>query len=59
MIPTYHAVSKSLLFSEFLESIEDLPVERACIFRSRGHKLAWVKNPAGNFLSVIEEEQSK
>ena len=34
----------------------DLKTDERGIFRGDGHKIAWFKDPAGNFLSVLEEE---
>jgi len=33
----------------------DLKTDEKGIFRGQGHKIAWFKDPAGNFLSVLEE----
>jgi len=34
----------------------DLKTDEKGICRGDGHKIAWFKDPAGNFLSVIEEK---
>jgi catechol 2,3-dioxygenase-like lactoylglutathione lyase family enzyme len=34
----------------------DLKTDERGIFRDGGPKIAWFKDPAGNFLSVLEEE---
>jgi catechol 2,3-dioxygenase-like lactoylglutathione lyase family enzyme len=34
----------------------DLKTDEKGIFRGEGPKIAWFKDPAGNFLSVLEEE---
>jgi len=33
----------------------ELKTDQKGIFRGEGHTIAWFKDPAGNFLSVIEE----
>jgi hypothetical protein len=34
----------------------DLKTDEKGIFRGGGPKIAWFKDPAGNFLSVLEEK---
>jgi hypothetical protein len=34
----------------------DLKTDEKGIFRGEGPKIAWFKDPAGNFLSVLEEK---
>ncbi len=36
----------------------DLKTDERGIFRDGGMKIAWFKDPSGNFLSVLEEKQS-
>jgi catechol 2,3-dioxygenase-like lactoylglutathione lyase family enzyme len=37
-------------------NLPDLKTDERGIFSGPGHKIAWFKDPAGNILSVIEEE---
>ena len=37
-------------------NLPDLKTDERGIFNAPGHKIAWFKDPAGNILSVIEEE---
>ena len=37
-------------------NLPDLKTDQRGIFSGPGHKIAWFKDPAGNILSVIEEE---
>ena len=37
-------------------NLPDLKTDKRGIFSGPGHKIAWFKDPAGNILSVIEEE---
>ncbi len=34
----------------------ELQTDERGIFRGKGHKIAWFKDPAGNFLSVLESK---
>jgi catechol 2,3-dioxygenase-like lactoylglutathione lyase family enzyme len=36
----------------------DLKTDEKGIFRGEGPKMAWFKDPAGNFLSVVEEKKA-
>lgn len=38
------------------ERFEDFEVDERGIYRSEGHSIAWFKDPAGNILSVFEED---
>ena len=37
-------------------NVPDIKTDERGIFRGPGHQIAWFKDPAGNVLSVIEEE---
>lgn len=37
-------------------NLPDIKTDTRGIFRGPGHKIAWFKDPAGNILSVIEEQ---
>ena len=37
-------------------NLPDIKTDKRGIFSGPGHKIAWFKDPAGNILSVIEEE---
>src|SRR5215204_1861645 len=37
-------------------NLPDIKTDKQGIFSGPGHKIAWFKDPAGNILSVIEEE---
>jgi catechol-2,3-dioxygenase len=37
-------------------NLPDIKTDERGIFNGPGHKIAWFKDPAGNILSVIEEE---
>jgi predicted enzyme related to lactoylglutathione lyase len=37
-------------------NMPDLKTDKRGIFRGPGHQIAWFKDPAGNILSVIEEQ---
>ena len=37
-------------------NLPDIKTDTRGIFREQGHQIAWFKDPAGNILSVIEEQ---